>query len=77
VGFALLSRLFQQESGVTLSVSPDNPALRLYRRLGFEVVDRRAGSQVMLLARDTSSGKAPPSPRGEQPDKKPARERGL
>ena len=52
VGFALLQRLIQAASvlydAVSLSVSTDNPALRLYTRVGFERVSICGNSVTML-----------------------------
>ena len=51
VGTELLTKLFSQVrnqySAVSLSVSLNNPAFRLYRRLGFEVIERYNNSLVM------------------------------
>lgn len=51
IGTQLLTQLFSQVrscySAVSLSVSPDNPALRLYRRFGFEVVGQCHHSLTM------------------------------
>jgi ribosomal protein S18 acetylase RimI-like enzyme len=44
---ALLEVAASQYPAVSLSVSRENPAVRLYRRHGFEVVDERDGSLVM------------------------------
>lgn len=53
VGTALMERLLTEASGLfpalTLSVSPRNPARRLYERLGFETVEVRGGHPLMLL----------------------------
>ncbi len=38
--------------GLGLSVEPENPALRLYERLGFEVVGGSGGSITLLLRLD-------------------------
>jgi ribosomal protein S18 acetylase RimI-like enzyme len=38
--------------GLGLSVEPENPALRLYKRLGFEVVGGTGGSITLLLRLD-------------------------
>lgn len=35
--------------GVSLSVAPDNPALRLYQRFGFRVVGGHAGALIMQV----------------------------
>ncbi|TVQ96443.1 MAG: N-acetyltransferase [Spirochaetaceae bacterium] len=51
IGTQLLSRLFAAPCGdtpVSLSVSTDNPAVRLYRRFGFEVVGESGDSLTML-----------------------------
>jgi GNAT superfamily N-acetyltransferase len=51
IGTQLLKHLFEQARGmhaaVSLSVSKDNPALRLYRRFGFEVVADNCSSLTM------------------------------
>ncbi|MBE7381065.1 MAG: GNAT family N-acetyltransferase [Leptolyngbya sp. SIO1E4] len=50
-GTALLNHLFEQATGryaaVSLSVSVNNPALRLYRRFGFEAVAQAENSLTM------------------------------
>ena len=47
IGTQLLNQLFENVQhrylAVSLSVSEENPALRLYRRLGFEVVNATSG----------------------------------
>jgi ribosomal protein S18 acetylase RimI-like enzyme len=58
IGSALLTALMDEarSAGITrlaLSVDPDNPAVRLYRRLGFREVGREAprpGSSVVMIA---------------------------
>jgi GNAT superfamily N-acetyltransferase len=54
VGTRLLSHLLaaakSHYSSLSLSVSPENPALRLYKRLGFETVDTCGTSLVMKRA---------------------------
>jgi ribosomal protein S18 acetylase RimI-like enzyme len=51
VGTTLLTRLIadveSQYSAVSLSVSPANPAIRLYQRLGFESVSRERESTMI------------------------------
>jgi ribosomal protein S18 acetylase RimI-like enzyme len=51
VGRELITHLIEAAKAryavISLSVSPDNPALRLYRRLGFEVVGRHDTSLTM------------------------------
>ena len=53
IGTSLLRRLLIEAqshfASISLSVSPDNPALRLYRRLGFEVVGENGGSLTMKI----------------------------
>ena len=52
IGRQLIGRLLDQAQGrwlaVSLSVDRDNPAARLYTRLGFEVVSESGTSQMML-----------------------------
>lgn len=56
LGRLLIERLIAEArsraGGLSLSVSHDNPAVRLYWRVGFRVVDRRGDSLVMLLRWD-------------------------
>jgi ribosomal protein S18 acetylase RimI-like enzyme len=50
VGTQLLTRLFASaygQSSISLSVSADNSALRLYERFGFEVISKSDGSFTM------------------------------
>lgn len=50
VGTQLLTHLFASEYGqspISLSVSADNPAVRLYERFGFEIVSRSDDSLTM------------------------------
>lgn len=51
IGTALLEHLLEAAKthypAISLSVSPDNPALRLYRRMGFEIVGVRNHNPVM------------------------------
>lgn len=53
VGTALLKRLLSEASSlfpaVSLSVSPENPARRLYERLGFETSEVRGGHPLMRM----------------------------
>ncbi len=54
IGRSLLLGLISEGSkrgipGLGLSVEPENPALRLYERLGFEVVGGTGGSITLLL----------------------------
>lgn len=44
---ALFDRASQRHGAVSLSVAADNPAVRLYQRLGFEVVWRSGDSLTM------------------------------
>jgi ribosomal protein S18 acetylase RimI-like enzyme len=52
IGTELLARLMAEAKNrhhaISLSVSPDNPALRLYRRFGFEVVASSGNSLTMI-----------------------------
>jgi ribosomal protein S18 acetylase RimI-like enzyme len=51
LGTALIERLFEAAknlySAIALSVSPDNPARRLYERLGFVTIDVRKSFPIM------------------------------
>ncbi|HEX8846713.1 MAG TPA: GNAT family N-acetyltransferase [Pyrinomonadaceae bacterium] len=51
IGTTLIKKLFEAASefypAIALSVAPDNPARRLYERLGFETVDVRKDFPVM------------------------------
>ena len=54
-GAELLESLLAQAredgyAGVSLSVEPDNPALHLYERHGFEKIEERGGALVMRAA---------------------------
>ncbi len=53
VGTALLEHLLKDARGkcpaISLSVSPNNPAIRLYERLGFETVEIRGTHPVMVV----------------------------
>ncbi len=44
----LLAEVQSRYAAVSLSVSPGNPALRLYRRFGFEVVEETPSSLTMV-----------------------------
>ena len=52
IGTQLLTALFARAknyySSVSLSVSTDNPALKLYCRFGFETIDRNNTSLIMM-----------------------------
>ena len=55
VGTSLLTALVLEarrrgHPGLSLSVEPDNPAVALYERLGFEAVDHRGGAITMTLS---------------------------
>ena len=57
VGTALMTHLVGSASekrlpGLSLSVEPDNPAVRLYRRLGFRGMGTDGGAETMLLRTD-------------------------
>lgn len=59
VGRAMLDALIDealrhQLRGICLSVEPDNPALRLYERVGFQVLERAGGAVTMVLRLDAS-----------------------
>ena len=43
----LLASVDEKYEAVSLSVNEENPAVRLYRRLGFEAVEQRHGSLTM------------------------------
>lgn len=51
IGTKLLTKLFSQVrnrySAISLSVSSNNPALRLYRRFGFEIISQEDNSLTM------------------------------
>jgi len=50
IGTQLLTHLLASEwgkSSISLSVSADNPAVRLYERFGFEIISRSDGSLTM------------------------------
>lgn len=53
IGTSLMNRLIHETGNhfkaISLSVSTDNPAVRLYTRLGFEVVERVGSSLTMKL----------------------------
>ncbi len=50
----LLAEAAQTDAKITLHVEPDNPALRLYQRLGFAVVEQR-GINLLLEWRNAPS----------------------
>jgi ribosomal protein S18 acetylase RimI-like enzyme len=58
IGTALLERLLEAAKNlypaISLSVSPNNPAIRLYERLGFVKVDVR-GDDYPVMKRDLNS----------------------
>jgi len=61
IGSLLLEALIvsarqQRYDAMSLSVEPDNPARRLYKRCGFEVVGAVDGSLTMLLSLRRSGG---------------------
>ena len=60
IGAALLGRLVQAAQphyrALSLSVARDNPALRLYRRLGFEGV--RVDGELLIMLRRSAGGDA-------------------
>jgi ribosomal protein S18 acetylase RimI-like enzyme len=55
IGTVLLRRLLieaaRESDAVSLSVSESNPALRLYERFGFVVVEEPGGGSVTMLKR--------------------------
>lgn len=59
LGTELLARLLAQAEkscpAISLSVSPDNPARRLYERLGFRVIASDAGALTMVRRRGGSA----------------------
>ena len=66
VGTRLLEALLAQAraqglAAVSLSVEPDNPALRLYERFGFVAVGDVGGSLTMLLRLGTGATQARPA----------------
>jgi GNAT superfamily N-acetyltransferase len=55
VGTSMLTALVREarrrgHPGLSLSVEPDNPAVVLYERLGFDAVDHREGAVTMTLS---------------------------
>jgi ribosomal protein S18 acetylase RimI-like enzyme len=52
VGSKLMAHLFEKAQSryraICLSVSPDNPAKRLYQRLGFEVIEENRSSLTLV-----------------------------
>jgi GNAT superfamily N-acetyltransferase len=63
VGTALLERLLEAArsvyASVSLSVSSDNPAVRLYERMGFERAGGGGASVVMIKSLRTCAGRVP------------------
>lgn len=63
VGTALLKHLLEEARGrypaISLSVSPHNPAMRLYERLGFETVEIRSTHPVIVVKLE-ADGRARP-----------------
>lgn len=58
----LLAALGSRHAAVSLSVSNGNPAVRLYRRLGFKAISHDEESTLMLRMRDASvPGHRPPA----------------
>jgi ribosomal protein S18 acetylase RimI-like enzyme len=51
VGTALLTRLLAQVGAISLNVEPDNPAQRLYARLGFVVISAEQGLTMLRVDR--------------------------
>lgn len=45
----VIERARKSHAGISLSVSIDNPAVRLYKRYGFKIVIKDDDTQVMLL----------------------------
>ena len=56
IGTNLLDHLLRQVredySAISLSVSKENPALHLYLRFGFEVIDRDDNSDSLIMKKD-------------------------
>ena len=69
IGTALLNRIFELASewyeAISLSVSLENPAYKLYERAGFQVVKKTRDSATMLKYLKSNSPKLPAPDTGE------------
>ncbi|WP_437485927.1 N-acetyltransferase family protein [Sorangium sp. So ce1014] len=59
---SLLDTARNRYPAISLSVSPDNPAIRLYRRLGFVDAGRNGTSLTLVLALSAQRGANPVRP---------------